>query len=443
MLLPAGVIAAVAAQLTASDPGPVAGTRVAAVPVEVAPLDLVRAGAAMFGSARYLRRPDGAAVAGLGTAARVTAAGAERFVALDRLLAELPDHPEAVTMLGFSFAADGPRAPEWDGFPAAEAVTPAIAVVADHTGARLVVALPPGSDPGGIIATLRDLPDPGPSRVPGLGDHAVHALPSGSDWCRSVDEAVGAIRDGALAKVVLARAALVTTEMTIDPFETVHHLAGNNPHTYCYGWQVGGSAFVGASPEMLVGKRGDAVVSHPHAGSAPRGDGDEEDRAVGAALMASAKDREEHGVVVDDIAARLSEVTIDLAVPASPSLVVTSTVQHLSTHVSGTLRPGVSLLDLVGRLHPTPAVGGVPRAEAIGFIDKLEAIDRGWYAGGIGWIDGAGDGEVAIALRCGLLNGLEARLYAGNGIVADSDPERELVETRWKLRPLLDLLTAT
>ena len=136
------------------------------MPVEVAPLDLVRAGAAMFGSARYLRRPDGAAVAGLGTAARVTAAGAERFVTLGRLLAELPDHPDAVTMLGFSFAADGPRAPEWDGFPAAEAVLPAVAVVADHAGARLVVAVPPGSDPGGIIATLRDLPDPGPIAGP-------------------------------------------------------------------------------------------------------------------------------------------------------------------------------------------------------------------------------------------------------------------------------------
>jgi isochorismate synthase len=254
---------------------------------------------------------------------------------------------------------------------------------------------------------------------------------------------VAAIGDGALSKVVLARAAVVTTEMTIDPFETVHHLAVDNPHTYCYGWQLGGSAFVGASPEMLVGKRGDTVLSHPHAGSAPRGDGDEEDRAVGAALMASAKDREEHAAVVDDIAARLSPVTTELTVPVSPSLVVTSTVQHLSTHVSGTLRPGVSLLDLVGRLHPTPAVGGVPRAEAIAFIDKLEAIDRGWYAGGVGWVDGAGDGEVAIALRCGLLDGLVARLYAGNGIVADSDPEGELVETRWKLRPLLDLLTAT
>jgi isochorismate synthase len=443
MLLPAGVIAAVAAQLTDVDPGPVATTRFAAVPVEVAPLDLVRAGAAMFGSARYLRRPDGATVGGLGTAARVTAAGPDRFVTLDRLMAELPTRPDVVTMVGFSFAADGPRSPEWVGFAAAEAVVPAVAVVADHDGSRLVVAVPPGSHPGGTIAALRDLPDPGPPRLPGLGDHSVRAVPSGSDWCRSVDEAVAAIGDGALSKVVLARAAVVTTEMTIDPFETVHHLAVDNPHTYCYGWQLGGSAFVGASPEMLVGKRGDTVLSHPHAGSAPRGDGDEEDRAVGAALMASAKDREEHAAVVDDIAARLSAVTTELTVPVSPSLVVTSTVQHLSTHVSGTLRPGVSLLDLVDRLHPTPAVGGVPRAEAIAFIDKLETIDRGWYAGGVGWVDGAGDGEVAIALRCGLLDGLVARLYAGNGIVADSDPEGELVETRWKLRPLLDLLTAT
>ncbi len=439
MLFPAGALAEAAARLGAANPDQF-GVRSAEVPVSVSPLDLVRAGAPVFGSARYLRTPEGLAVAGLGVAGRVTATGPRRFDTLGRLLS---GRARAITLIGFSFAADGPTGAEWDGFVAAEAVVPSVTVVEDGGGGRLVVAVPPGSEPEAVISTLADLPDPGPVRLPGLGDHSVRAVPPGSDWCGAVEEAVGAIRDGGLTKVVLARAAVVSTEMSIDPFETVHHLVDANPHAYCYGWQIGGSSFVGASPELLVGKRGSHVLAHPHAGSAPRGDGDEDDRAVGAALMASAKDREEHAVVVDDIAARLAGVTVDLTVPSSPSLVVSSTVQHLSTHLTGTLRPGVSLLDLVGRLHPTPAVGGVPRPEAVGFIDKLESIDRGWYAGGVGWLDDEGDGDVAIALRCGLVHGSEARLYAGNGIVADSDPETELVETRWKLRPLLDLLTAT
>ena len=439
MLFSPRALAAASSQLSSAD----TAIRFASVPVDVLPLDVVRAAAPVFGSARFLSMPDGLTIAGLGTGRRFTTSGPDRFAALGRHLAGVELHRDAVALLGFSFVPDGPRAPEWEGFVSAVAVVPAVSVIADRTGTRLVVAVPPGSHPGGIIATLRDLADPGQVRLPGLGDHAVRAVPPGSDWCAAVDEAIGAIRDGAMAKVVLARSAVVTTEMTIDPFETVHHLVERNPNAYGFGWQIGGTAFVGASPELLVARRGDRVVSHPHAGSAGRGEGDEDDRAVGAALMASAKDRSEHAVVVDDIAARLGDVTTELAVPSAPSLSTNATVQHLSTHLTGTLRPGITLCDLIARLHPTPAVGGMPRKDAIGFIDKLETIDRGWYSGGVGWIDPAGDGEVVIALRCGLLHGTEARLYAGNGIVADSDPETELVETRWKLRPLLDLLTAT
>jgi isochorismate synthase EntC len=132
-----------------------------------------------------------------------------------------------------------------------------------------------------------------------------------------------------------------------------------------------------------------------------------------------------------------------VVVPDSPSLKRMATVQHLSTPVHGSLTAKTHVLDLVDALHPTPAVGGTPRGKAISFIDKLEGFDRGWYAGGVGWVDGSGDGEYAIALRCGLIEGADAHIFAGAGIVADSDPDAELLETRLKLRPLLELLAAT
>lgn len=439
MLLSPWALAAARTQLNAAD----TAIRFASVPVDATPIDVVRAAAPVFGAARFLRTPRGPVMAGLGAAVRFTAAGPDRFAALGRQLAATDLHPGAVVFVGFSFAADGPRGPEWAGFAAAEAVVPTATVVADRTGTRLVIAVPPGSHPGGLVATLHDLAHPGSVRLPDYGDHVVRAVPPETDWCRAVEEAVGAIGDGALTKVVLARSAVVATEMTVDPFELAHHLVERHPDTYCFGWQNGGASFVGASPELLVSRRGDRVTSHPLAGSAPGGDGGEDERAAGAALLASGKDGQEHAVVVGDIAARLGPVTTQLEVPAAPSLVVGETVQHLATRITGTLAPGVSLLDLVARLHPTPAVGGVPRSEARGFIDKLEVIDRGWYSGGVGWMNPAGDGAIAIALRCGLISGTETHLYAGNGIVAGSDPETELEETRWKLAPLLDLLTAT
>jgi menaquinone-specific isochorismate synthase len=120
-----------------------------------------------------------------------------------------------------------------------------------------------------------------------------------------------------------------------------------------------------------------------------------------------------------------------------------ATVQHLSTRIAGSAEPGTHVLDLVDAIHPTPAVGGTPRPEAVAFIEKVEGFDRGWYSGGVGWVDGSGDGEFALGLRCGLIDGTRAHVFAGAGIVADSDPELELLETRLKLRPMLELLAAT
>jgi salicylate biosynthesis isochorismate synthase len=442
MLLSSGSLAAAADQLR----GGGGGLRFAVVATDADPLEFVRAGAPLFGSARYVSGPDGLRIGSVGTAWRAQASGLRRFELLDDAWKHRPEMPdEARCVVGFAFAPDGPRSEQWDGFAASEIVLPEVAVVSRPGSARnlLVVAVPAGADAGSAVGVLRGLAPRPPMRVPGLGDHSVHSVPSGADWCLAVEEAVDAIDAGPLQKVVLARSVVVTTEMTIEPFALVHHLAERNPQSHVFGWQVGDRAFIGASPELLVGTRRGEVYANPLAGSARRGVGAEEDRAVGEALLASEKDRREHALVVDDIAARLRPLTSQLEVPAEPSLRRAATVQHLMTEIRGRMRNGASLVGLAGRLHPTPAVGGTPRQEAMTFIEKVESIDRGWYSGGIGWISPNGNGDIAVALRCALVSGHVARLYAGNGIVAESEPQAELVETRWKLGPMFNLLTAT
>jgi isochorismate synthase len=254
-----------------------------------------------------------------------------------------------------------------------------------------------------------------------------------------VSETVAAIRSGLLDKAVLARALDLETGAPIEPFELVARLRSRYPESRVFGWAAGASAFVGATPELLVARAGRRFHTTPLAGSVRRGGDVDEDRRLADRLLASDKDRSEHAMVVDEIVARLQPLAETLDVPPGPMVERFATVQHLATRITGTGPAG--LLGLVDALHPTPAVAGTPTADALAFIDKVEALDRGWYAGGIGWADSGGDGEISLALRSALLRGGTARLYAGNGIVAGSMEDAELEETRLKLRPLLDLLT--
>jgi isochorismate synthase len=242
---------------------------------------------------------------------------------------------------------------------------------------------------------------------------------------------------------VLGRSVVVSAEIPTDAFDVAAQLGVAYPQCYAFAWQAGPATFVGASPELLLDKAADIVRLNPLAGSARRGEGQAEDARLAQELMASEKDRHEHRLVVDDVARRLQPLAGALEVPAGPSLRRLATVQHLSTEIRAQLRDDTSVFELLDVLHPTPAVGGTPRAEAVAFIDKVEGLDRGWYSGGIGWLTPGGDCRLALSLRCGLLRGASARLFAGAGIVADSDPDAELVETRLKFRPLLELLAAT
>lgn len=186
--------------------------------------------------------------------------------------------------------------------------------------------------------------------------------------------------------------------------------------------------------------RNGAVSAHGLAGSIGRGATPEEDARLGAQLLASAKDLAEHEIVVRTIRENLADICTDLHAPAAPTLLKLRNVQHLFTPISSTIVAGRTIFDLIERLHPTPAVGGRPREQALDWIREHEQLDRGWYAGPVGWLDAGGDGEFAVALRSALTEGNQAVLFAGCGIVADSDPAREYQESQIKLRAMLGAL---
>lgn len=422
---------------------PANALRFAAADVDADPLRFVRSAGSAFGRAFYFSTPERARVGGVGTAWRASASGPGRFDALVGEIEELALPSPFRVMVGFSFSPDGPESRAWSSFPAAEAVVPLAAVVPFEGGAALAVAVPPGVDADQALAPLRSIVDLDDPPYPDLGGHSLESVPSVAEWQTAVGEAVAVINDNDLRKVVLSRSVIVRSDEAPNGFDLVHHLEGSYPRCFGFGWRTGSSTFLGASPELLVRSVDGSVSSNPLAGSAPRGEGEEEDRALAEALMRSPKDRIEHRLVVDDVVGRLGPFVDEVVVPDGPSLKRMATVQHLSTPVSGVLVEPTHVLRLADALHPTPAVGGTPRNRAVSFIEKVEDFDRGWYTGGLGWVDGSGNGEFAIALRCGLVEGTEAHVFAGAGIVADSDPDAELLETRLKLRPLLELLAAT
>lgn len=413
-----------------------------AVDTTVDPLALSRAGAPLFRRTQVVVTPDGSAAVGLGSAWTAAGSGPGRFSDLAaKLGAATPG--EAPIFTGFSFHHDGPSSEEWAGFAPAEAVVPEIAVVSDGATGRLIVTGSSRRHLDKLVELLAGLDTPPPAGTFEPGYHAVVSHPPPSDWKIEVEEALGVIGEDELAKVVLSRSVVVRTERPPDGFELLEQLRDSYPQCYVFAWQSDDGVFIGASPELLMRKQGSALRLNPLAGSARRGEGEVDDRYLGEALLASAKDRREHQLVVDDIATRLAPLVTDLDIPTRPALRRMATVQHLSTEIVGRVRPEVGPLQLVEAMHPTPAVGGTPRRAALAFVEKVEGIDRGWYTGGIGWVTAAGDAVFAIPLRCALIRGTRSHLYAGAGIVKDSTPDGELDETRLKFRPMLSLLTAT
>lgn len=259
-----------------------------------------------------------------------------------------------------------------------------------------------------------------------------------TSWRDAVSRAVGRMRDGELDKVVLAHDLLAVADEPLDPRFLLHSLAARYPS--CWAFAVDG--LVGATPELLLRRRGDEVSSQvlagttwPHAGA--------DTATLAAELLASAKDRAEHRYAVESLAQTLRPFCVELAMPDEPTVLALRNVLHLASKVCGTLDArSTPLLRLAGAVHPTAAVGGTPTPVAVRLIDELEAMDRGRYAGPVGWVDADGDGELGIALRCAQVAGRAARLFAGCGLVAGSDPDEEVTEAAAKLVPIRDALEA-
>lgn len=276
------------------------------------------------------------------------------------------------------------------------------------------------------------------------GSYLVQPVPQPQDYAEAVGEAVRQIKAGKLSKVVLARTLALAGEEPVDVQGLLGRLARHNAHGYTFAVRLPGSrpgTLLGASPELLISRRGLQVRSNPLAGSAARAADAAEDARRGQALLASTKDLHEHQIVADAVAAGLRPHCRTLAVPAGPSLIHTATMWHLSSDIRGELADaGIGTLRLAAGLHPTPAVCGHPSAAAFDLIGRLDAFDRGFYTGLVGWCDADGNGEWVVTLRCAEVQDNRMRLFAGAGIVADSDPQGEVAETEAKFKTMLNAL---
>jgi menaquinone-specific isochorismate synthase len=257
-------------------------------------------------------------------------------------------------------------------------------------------------------------------------------------WTDQVRAVLDAVRAGQVDKVVLARDVVVHADAPFDAPDVVARLCATQGGCVVFA----DDGLVGASPELLVRRRGHEVSSRPMAGTIARGATDDRDRVAEDALAASAKDSLEHRLVIDAVVDGLRACGVQVTSVRGPEVARLATVLHLATTIAGTVdaRSASSALELALWLHPTPAVAGAPRDTAVAMLQRLETFDRGCYAGPVGWVDAHGDGEWAVALRCAELDGTTARLVAGAGVVAGSDPDAEWAETQAKLEPMLRVL---
>jgi menaquinone-specific isochorismate synthase len=388
-------------------------------------------------------------VAGVGFAARIPvprSGGAADAAVVAASLAAI-DHDDPVHHPGSGPVAIGalPFAPS----AAGELVVPRIVVGRSEDGTRWVTTIAAADDEPSsheVDQVVRRGLDrsTGFARDAGLdpadagpGEYSLRALRSAASWCDAVSEATVRIARGEAEKVVLARAVEVRTDQPLAPSAILDQLRRSYPASHLF--SVGG--FLGATPELLVARSGHRVTAHPMAGTAPRSGDPSADARLAASLLASSNTRAEHRHTIDMVHDTLLPWCSYLDEEAEPSVVAMANVQHLGTRLEGRLSdPPASVLELVTALHPTPAVGGTPRAAALALIADLEELDRGRYAGPVGWVDAAGNGTWAVGIRSAEIDGTTARLFAGVGVVADSDPAQELAETRAKLQALLGAL---
>jgi isochorismate synthase len=404
-----------------------------------------------------------AALAALGEATSLQAAGAERFATVAdrwrslsaRAVSDPAEEPAGAGPLavgGFAFAPDGGSSPHWQGFSPASLTVPEVALVRSERRGELRVRMTlaalarPDDVPEqllarleGRLAELRSQPLPLLDPAPTGRFQVASAMPP-QHYEGAVARAVEMIAAGRMQKIVLAREVQVHAPRAYDPAAVLGVLREEFPSCFVFCVGRGEAALVAASPELLVRREGHRVSTLALAGSTRRSADPAVDAHLGERLLRDESYREEHAIVARRIERTLRPHAIWVAAAPEPELVRIANIQHLATPIRAQLAAPMEALELAGLMHPTPAVGGEPLASAAPLIPTLEGLDRGWYSGPVGWTDATGDGEFCVALRCALLRGEVARCYAGNGIVRDSDPASELAETEIKLQALLPLL---
>ncbi|HSS62613.1 MAG TPA: isochorismate synthase [Candidatus Limnocylindrales bacterium] len=358
--------------------------------------------------------------------------GENRLLAASRLWLRIASS-DALAIGGFAYRTDREPTGAWSGFPALLFRVPALAVMRKR-GRTFVISATEDAE------ALLDL-SPTPVRAPSARTLAVTPVRNPLAWTAAVESAAARLRAGDADKVVLAREVVAHGDGVVAAGAVVRSLRAAYPSCFTYLITgADGTAFAGASPELLIRRSGTRAFAQPMAGSVARGASDPEDERLAETLVQSNKDADEHRVVSRFVVDALDPFSTSVSA-RGPEVVRFTNIQHLATSVEAQLRdPAADVLTLAAALHPTPAVGGWPREAADLLIDELEGMERGWYAGAVGWMDGRGDGELAIALRCGLLWEDGARLYAGVGVMPDSDPARELDETELKFSALLTAL---
>jgi len=274
-----------------------------------------------------------------------------------------------------------------------------------------------------------------------LNNHPLETGSAHAEWISSVKQAKEEINRETFEKIVLARHLTVNKDTGTTPTKVLNNL--RQQYTNCYNFlihQPSGKTFLGSTPERLGAFRNQLLLTDALAGSIQRGSTATEDAFYEKHLAHSKKDRDEHNFVIRDIKERLTPYAKTFKRNEQPEIKKLSNVQHLYTPIRVQLNDDISMLDVIGKLHPTPAVGGYPWQDASEYIDKLEQFERGWYAGPVGWFNSKGNGEFAVGIRSGLFTESQAHFFAGCGIVADSDPEAEWEETNLKLKPMLSAL---
>jgi isochorismate synthase len=406
-------------------------------------------------------QPDrGFALAALGVAHEASSRGDLRFEDVAReclrlnegaVLDEPPGLPSGAGPVwtgGFAFDPEGAASSAWSSFSPASLILPELSIcrIGDECFLTVNLVVSPGDDAvaaadrvGARLAGLRD--DPLPLLDPHLTDRpTIRSVHPPGDFEAAVDAATERIGGGEMSKVVLAREVTVEGAAAHDPAAIFGALREQFPSCFCFCRGTPEAAFLGASPELLIRRSGAGASTVALAGSTRRSSDPAVDDHLGEQLLRSDKNRREQRIVSERIVRKLRPHAVWVQTAPEPEVVKVANIQHLATPIIAQLAESHSAVEMAGMLHPTPAVGGEPWPDAASTIAELERMDRGWYAGPVGWMDATEDGEFCVALRSALLRDREARLFAGVGVVAGSDPAAELAETEVKLQALLPLL---